>query len=1128
MFNIKISTLVVLSMCILTGIFLSASVAKANTSKTISITFDINPSSLSVSKAPLKYNKEFAFSMNADDGVKDSYTIFYKALNGGRIADSDIFSKGAYFTDGAGNKIPFRGDFQLSEMSPNITDTFVNIRNIGNTGYVDWAEATEVSEKGWGITNHGWSQNGFPDPIDRIFPYPAPHNPSTIDYDYEISQNQDAIELNVGVRPIIFGAPDADPGYEPFIFTDHGLFAQFKSFNNTRYSSFGVDINQILDLSSYTILGYVFIPFEDTVSDLINYVDGISESSTNGANHWGRLTMHRFYETEGQNGLGYQSLKQFIEHIESEYGHTGADNGWIASSQEVYEYLYAEENLTIGESIVGNTLTLDLDFGNYPEQFKFQSISLLIDSNAEIVSVTSSDIGSNISFNPETGLINADFRFSNNDAFVEDAIELVELVEETKNQNDYNEADAYVSAMDPGDVKTSLRTRLDNVELFAREWYITFGTSTTLSRGDIWNSVNTSAVVTNKTLNEASGVASSLLYNTVSPFAGIASNGKTPEPSGSGIYDDNIVKAGGFTSASQASYKISNLEEGKVYDIELFASNSFPGTSNFSVVGDQASDIQSLNIFGNTNNTVIFYRVKPSESNDIQVNIAPNGRMGVLHLTERPEVSTPLASSPSGTYNTTQNINLSSTYSDYIKYSTSSLPDTCDDGLLYNDVISISSSETLYVRACDDEGNSATATFSYVIDSVPSNVTINQKSGTNDPSNVDAVFTVVFDNAVLAGTFTKTDISTVGSTATGIDISSITEIEPNDGTTFEVVITTTGDGIVVASVLPDGIADSLGNTNNASTSDDNSITIDTSSNDTDGDGILDSAENSGFNGGDGNGDNILDSAQQEVSTTLNSVTGDYSTLEATGDCSIITENEFIAEGSLIVSDSTSEYPLGLVDFQVECGVPGQSSDIVIYYSQEYDTSGWSYKKFNSSGNAYSDITDLVTFGTHTYTTGPETGNTVTTISFTVTDGDPRTDEDATADGIINDPSGPATSTPLVVKTNTRRSSKKLSFDEILKIFGPKDSATDDTIQDEKKPNCSISYSRLIRKGISGADVKQVQTCLNSIGYASGPEDGIYGPLTFIGVTLYQTYMKLKYIDGIVGPETSASLNLLSR
>lgn len=43
----------------------------------------------------------------------------------------------------------------------------------------------------------------------------------------------------------------------------------------------------------------------------------------------------------------------------------------------------------------------------------------------------------------------------------------------------------------------------------------------------------------------------------------------------------------------------------------------------------------------------------------------------------------------------------------------------------------------------------------------------------------------------------------------------------------------------------------------------------------------------------------------------------------------------------------------------------------------------------------------------TYGTATVGGTIVTTVSFTVTDGDPLTDEDAVADGVINDPSGPA-------------------------------------------------------------------------------------------------------------------------
>lgn len=81
--------------------------------------------------------------------------------------------------------------------------------------------------------------------------------------------------------------------------------------------------------------------------------------------------------------------------------------------------------------------------------------------------------------------------------------------------------------------------------------------------------------------------------------------------------------------------------------------------------------------------------------------------------------------------------------------------------------------------------------------------------------------------------------------------------------------------------------------------------------------------------------------------------------------------------------------------------------MTIYYAQQYDTSTWTYKKYDSTGNAYSDISSLVTYGTHTFSTGSLSGSTVTTASYTVTDGDPLTDEDGVADGIINDPAGPA-------------------------------------------------------------------------------------------------------------------------
>jgi hypothetical protein len=75
-------------------------------------------------------------------------------------------------------------------------------------------------------------------------------------------------------------------------------------------------------------------------------------------------------------------------------------------------------------------------------------------------------------------------------------------------------------------------------------------------------------------------------------------------------------------------------------------------------------------------------------------------------------------------------------------------------------------------------------------------------------------------------------------------------------------------------------------------------------------------------------------------------------------------------------------------------------------------------------------------------------------------------------------------------------------------------------------DCTIDYTRLIRLRSRGEDVKQVQRCMNSLGFSTGVVDGIYGPNTYKGITNYQRATGLKYIDGIVGPETSGALNVL--
>ena len=184
--------------------------------------------------------------------------------------------------------------------------------------------------------------------------------------------------------------------------------------------------------------------------------------------------------------------------------------------------------------------------------------------------------------------------------------------------------------------------------------------------------------------------------------------------------------------------------------------------------------------------------------------------------------------------------------------------------------------------------------------------------------------------------------------------------------------------------------------------------------DADNDGNPDSFEEAGNNNGDGNGDGVSDAWQLEVLGAPNSFTGDYTTIESAGDCAIVTDNAVIGESSLTASDASFEYPYGLVDFELSCPSPGLSATVTIYYGQEYDTSDWIWRKYDSTNDVYVDISSLLTFATSTLGT-----TTVTTAQFTLTDGDPVTDEDGVANGVIVDPSGPGIDiTPTSTTTAT--------------------------------------------------------------------------------------------------------------
>ncbi len=123
----------------------------------------------------------------------------------------------------------------------------------------------------------------------------------------------------------------------------------------------------------------------------------------------------------------------------------------------------------------------------------------------------------------------------------------------------------------------------------------------------------------------------------------------------------------------------------------------------------------------------------------------------------------------------------------------------------------------------NDVSTSADNTVTFNLDTTNPDVTINQASGQADATGDSPVnFTVVFSEPVTG--FNTGDIALSGSALA--TTAEVTEISPNDGTTFNVAVSGMSASGNVMATVPAGVAnDPTGNPNNVSTSTDNVVTF---------------------------------------------------------------------------------------------------------------------------------------------------------------------------------------------------------------------------------------------------------------------------------------------------------------
>jgi|GEM_PF-2335673 len=145
-----------------------------------------------------------------------------------------------------------------------------------------------------------------------------------------------------------------------------------------------------------------------------------------------------------------------------------------------------------------------------------------------------------------------------------------------------------------------------------------------------------------------------------------------------------------------------------------------------------------------------------------------------------------------------------------------------------------------------------------------------------------------------------------------------------------------------------------------------------------------------------NGDSIPDSEQPQVGGYMSMFTSKIVAIDVGAGCELTTD-DMTMESNLAVQDLAYEYENGLWDFEADCGTPGYTTTIRLFY---YDVAPENFvlRKHNPLTNSF------FTLGDADITTRNIDGSPVTVVTYQVTDGGER-DTDGEVNGLIRDPAG---------------------------------------------------------------------------------------------------------------------------
>ncbi len=357
--------------------------------QSVTIHFDSQPvTTPTISKAKLKYDKNFAYSFTFDDAASDGFTTALPLLQGGTV--NGIYYPPLQYTDGCGNALNFKAGIAW-----NTANFYGEDGHTGNTpSLMSWRQLDSLYRLGWDVLSHSYSHKA------RFSNYM-----SNSDYMYEVEQNRVAVRQRTASRieMPLFVVPSGDTNYyAPAIRAGHQVvFDQ----NWVLMGNRGLQIDADIPTTCIKIHRQIL----DANGMGMPVLDEVASKCNSNKHFWYNQFAHEISDYRS-GGYNFNLFKSHIQTTANKYGKNGSDKIWMAPLQEVYEYLITRQLLSYTTQMAGKDMAINFNLNNVPTWTRRKTITLLVNTAANFTKIDA-PLGIKVSFRGVGNLkmINLDF-----------------------------------------------------------------------------------------------------------------------------------------------------------------------------------------------------------------------------------------------------------------------------------------------------------------------------------------------------------------------------------------------------------------------------------------------------------------------------------------------------------------------------------------------------------------------------------------------------------------------------------------------------------------------------------------------------------------------------------------------